>query len=47
MKTLELIKYLLYLKFRNASLIQSGNSAQFEVWMLNRICTAIIRELKK
>ena len=33
--------------FRSVSLIQSGNSKQFELWMLNRICTCIIRELKK
>lgn len=36
-----------FITFRSVSLIQSGNSKQFELWMLNRICTCIIRELKK
>lgn len=36
-----------YITFRSVSLIQTGNTIQFEVWMLNRICTGIIRELKK
>lgn len=36
-----------FITFRSVSLIQSGNSKQFELWMLNRICTSIIRELKK
>ncbi len=36
-----------FITFRSVSLIQSGNKKQFELWMLNRICTTIIRELKK
>lgn len=36
-----------YITFRSVSLIQTGNSTQFETWMLNRVCTGIIRELKK
>ena len=36
-----------FLTFRSASLVQTGNNVQFELWMLNKICTVIIRELKK
>lgn len=36
-----------FITFRSVSLIQSGNEKQFELWMLNRICTNIIRELRK
>lgn len=36
-----------FITFRSVSLIQSGNDKQFELWMLNRMCTSIIRELKK
>ena len=36
-----------FITFRSVSLIQSGNDKQFELWMLNKICTSIIRELKK
>ena len=36
-----------FLTFRSASLVQTGNNIQFELWMLNKICTVIIRELKR
>lgn len=36
-----------FLTFRSASLVQTGNKIQFELWMLNKICTVIIRELKR
>lgn len=37
----------IFLTFRGAPLVQTGNKGQFEVWMMNRICTTLIRELKK
>lgn len=37
----------IFLTFRSASLVQTGNKIQFELWMLNKICTVIIRELKR
>ena len=36
-----------FLTFRSASLVQTGNNIQFELWMLNKICTVIIRELQR
>lgn len=36
-----------FLTFRSASLVQTGNKIQFELWMLNKICTVIIRELQR
>lgn len=36
-----------YVTFRSVPLLQTGNMQQFQLWMLNKICTTIIRELKK
>lgn len=33
--------------FRKASLLRSGNQNQFQFWMLGRICTEVLRALKK
>lgn len=37
----------IFLTFRSAPLVQTGNKGQFEIWMMNRICTTLVRELKK
>ena len=35
------------LTFRKASLVKSGNDFQFQYWMLGRICSEVLRALKK
>lgn len=35
------------LTFRKASLVKSGNDFQFQFWMLGRICSEVLRALKK
>ena len=36
-----------FVTFRKASLLNSGNKNQFQYWMMGKICSEIIRSLKK
>ena len=35
------------LTFRKASLLKSGNEYQFQYWMLGRICSEVLRAIRK
>lgn len=36
-----------YVTFRSAPMLQTANKMQFQEWMLNRVCTSLLRTLKK
>src|SRR5574344_1350973 len=36
-----------FVTFRNAPMLQTANKMQFQEWMLNRICSTLLRTLKQ